>query len=433
MSKPQSIDTRQDELFRNRLSAQLNPKHPLFLLAAHIDWQSLEAEFTPLYQAELGHPPLPIRLMVGLMMLQHIEGLSDEQVVNQWVDKPYHQYFCGYDHFQWKLPLDPSSLTRWRKRIGERGIEKILAATIEVAQAIGQVSRKDCSRVIVDSTVMEKAITYPTDSQLLRRAREQLVALAKQHGVKLRQNYTRLGKAAFIKSRRYGHAGQYKRMNEQVKKLKNYLGRVVRDMERKALPGIKPLFEELLAKANRLLAQSKETPNKLYSIHAPEVACIAKGKANKRYEFGCKVSLVLTHKQGLALSAQALQANPYDGHTLKAALNHAQSISGIPIAQAFVDKGYKKHGVTEVEVLMSGQRGLSPSQYKALKRRSSIEPHIGHMKQEGKLGRNYLKGEIGDALQALLVAVGHNLRLILNYLRKFFAWINFFIFALSPA
>jgi IS5 family transposase len=136
MSKPQTIETRQDDLFRNCLSAQLNPKHPLFLLAAHIDWQSLEADFAPLYQAELGH--LPIRLMIGLMILQHREGLSDEQVVTQWLENPYYQYFCGYDCFQWKLPIDPSSLTRWRKRIGEKGVEKILAATVKVVQATGQ-------------------------------------------------------------------------------------------------------------------------------------------------------------------------------------------------------------------------------------------------------------------------------------------------------
>jgi IS5 family transposase len=135
--------------------------------------------------------------------------------------KPYHQYFCGYDHFQWQLPIDSSSLTRWRKRIGEKGAERILAATVKVAQSTGQVSQQDCSRVIVDSTVREKAITYPTDSQLLHRTREQLGALAKQHSVKLRQSYTRLGKAAFMQSRRYGHTGQYKRMNKQVKQLKN--------------------------------------------------------------------------------------------------------------------------------------------------------------------------------------------------------------------
>lgn len=364
-------------------------------------------------------------------MLQHMEGLSDEQIVNKWIENPYYQYFCGYDHFQWELPINPSSLTRWRQRIGEKGVEKILAATIHIALAIGQVSPQDCSQVIVDSTVMEKAIAYPTDSKLLHSARKKLVALAKKHGVKLRQSYVYVGKKAFVSCCRYGHARHYKRMNEQIKILKNYLGRVVRDIERTVTGEIRPFFEDLLDKSNCLLRQTKNSSNKLYSLHAPEVCCIAKGKADKHYEFGCKVGLVLTHKQGLVLSGQALHENPYDGHTLKSGLAHAELMSGIPIEQAFVDKGYKKHEVTDVQVFMTGQKGLSPSQYKALKRRSAIEPHIGHMKQEGKLARNYLKGAIGDALQAVLVAVGHNLRLILNYLREFFAFILFIILNVS--
>lgn len=430
MSKPRKTETRQDDLFRNRLSTQLNPQHPLYRLANQIDWQKMEAEFAPLYQAELGYPPLPIRLMVGLTMLQHMEGLSDEQVVLKWVENPYFQYFCGYDHFQWDLPINPSSMTRWRKRIGEKGVEKILAATIDVAKQTGHVTEKDCAQVIADTTVMEKAITHPTDSKLLNRAREKLVELAKKHGLNLRQSYTRVGRYAFSKSCRYAHAGQYKRMAKQVKKLKTYLGRVVRDIERKAGEEIKHFFEDLLGKANRLLSQTKNSPDKLYSLHAPEVECIAKGKAHKRYEFGCKVSLVVTHKQGLVLSSQALHGNPYDGHTLKGALSHAESMSGVKIQRSFVDQGYKKHGVEDTQVIMAKQKGLGRAMKRALKRRNAIEPHIGHMKSDGKLGRNYLKGEIGDTLNALLAAVGHNLRLILNHLRGLFAILKMLLVAL---
>lgn len=427
MSKPRKIETRQDDLFRTRLSTQLNPKHPLFILANQIDWPKLEAEFAPLYPAELGYPPLPIRLMVGLMMLQHMEGLSDEQIVMKWIENPYFQYFCGYDHFQWDVPINPSSLTRWRQRIGEKGVEKILGATIDVAKKTNHVTEKDCAQVIADTTVMEKAITHPTDSKLLNRGREKLVALAKKHGLNLRQSYTRVGRDAFSQSCRYGHAGQYKRMAKQVKKLKTYLGRVARDIERKAGEEIKPFFADLLDKANRLLSQTKNSPDKLYSLHAPEVECIAKGKAHKRYEFGCKVSLVVTHKQGLVLSSQALHGNPYDGHTLQTALNHAESMSGVKIQRSFVDQGYKKHGVEDAQVIMAKQKGLTRSLKRALKRRNAIEPHIGHMKSEGKLGQNYLKGKIGDTLNALLVAVGHNLRLIFNYIRCLFAFIIAFL------
>lgn len=189
-----------------------------------------------------------------------------------------------------------------------------------------------------------------------------------------------------------------------------------------------PIFG-FLDKANRLLSQTKDSPNKLYSLQAPEVECIAKGKAHKRYEFGCKVSLVVTPKQGLVFSAQALHGNPYDGHTLQAALTHAQMMSGVKIQRSFGDQGYKKHGVEDTQVIMAKQKGLTRSLKQALKRRNAIEPHIGHMKSDGKLGRNYLKGKIGDALNALLVAVGHNLRLILNYIRCLFVFLIAFLIA----
>lgn len=434
MSKPQRIETRQDDLFRTRLSVQLNPKHPLYVLSGLMNWQELEDHFSQLYQAEKGHPPLPIRLMVGLMMLQHIEGLSDEEVVKKWVENPYYQFFCGYDHLQWKLPIDPSSLVRWRKRLGVEGMERILAATIQTSLSCGVISEKSLKQVIADTTVQEKAVTHPTDSKLLNRAREQLVQFAQKHNMSLRQTYKRVGRIAFTQACRYGHAGQFKRMGKQIKKLKIYLGRVARDIERKVSPDLKPFFQDLLGKANQLISQTKTSPNKLYSLHAPEVECIGKGKAHKRYEFGCKVSLVITHKEGLALSAQALHGNPYDGHTLKGALTQAEQLSGIKIEQAFVDKGYKgckKQKSEGLEIFMSGQKGLSRSLKRALKRRSAIEPHIGHMKSDGKLGRNYLKGQLGDQLNALLVAIGHNLRLILNYLEFLFIFIITFTLAFN--
>lgn len=427
MSQPRKILTQQDELFRARLSTQLNPKHPLYLLTHVIDWKTLEDEFAPLYKAELGHPPLPIRLMVGLLMLQHLEGLSDEQIVHKWVENPYFQYFCGYDHFQWRLPLDPSSLTRFRQRIGKEGCEKILSSTIKTSVGCKMVKEESFEQVIVDTTAMEKAIAYPTDSKLLHKARQKLVQLAKKQNVFLRQSYTRVGKQAFIMAGRYAHAQQFKRMRGSIKKLKTYLGRVIRDIERKVSDEKRAAFTPLLDMSKRLLSQTKHSTHKLYSLHAPEVECIAKGKAHKKYEFGCKTSLVLTHKEGLALSSQALHDNPYDGHTLTAALEHTHQMTGRKVRGAFVDKGYKGHDVKDCTVFLSGQRKLPAALKRALKRRSAIEPHIGHMKNDGKLGRNYLKGKLGDMINAVLSAVGHNLRLILNYLRILFALIRIFL------
>lgn len=428
--KPQKINTAQSELFKSRLSTQLNPRDPLVILSHQINWSFFEEEFGALYTDGPGQPPKPVRLMIGLMLLQHMHGLSDEQVVHQWVQNPYWQYFCGYDYLQWELPSDPSSMTRWRNRLGTENLEKILAETIVTAVKTETVAPQDLKRVIADTTVMEKNITFPTDSKLLNRAREQLVELADDCGLKLRQSYARVGKFAALNAGKYAHAKQFKRMRKEVKKLKNYLGRTVRDIERQIKDSLdlQVEFADLFNKSKQLLSQEKTSTNKLYSLHAPEAYCISKGKAGKIYEFGCKVSLVLTHKQGLALSSQALHENQYDGHTLGSSLKKAEEIAETTIEQAFVDKGYKGHGVEGCHVYISGQkRGMTRTLKKHLKRRSAIEPHIGHMKSEGKLRRNYLKGAIGDALNALLCAIGHNMRLIWRTIRSLFVliWAHF--------
>ena len=367
-------------------------------------------------------------------MLQHMDGISDEAVVKKWVENPYWQYFCGYDFLQWQFPIHPSSMTRWRKRLGTEGLEKILNETLHVGVRSGHSQVSDFEEVIVDTTVMEKAITHPTDSKLLNKARKELVKLAQAHQVPLRQSYKRVGEEACHQAGRYAHARQFKRMNRENKRLKTYLGRVVRDIERKtqhADEAVKEAFAALLEKSRRLLLQKKDSKNKLYSLHAPETECIGKGKAHKTYEFGCKVSLVVTHKKGLAVSSQALHGNPFDGHTLAGALESAQATSGITIKRAFVDRGYKGHGVDSSAVYVSGTRRLPPKLKKALRRRSAIEPHIGHMKNDGKLGRNYLKGQLGDCLNALLCAIGHNLRLALAFIMLIFTWLLEALFSLS--
>lgn len=419
MSKVSKTDHTENDLFRSRLSAQLNPKHELMILSKKINWERLEEKWGKLYdEKKAGQPAKPIRLIAGLLILQHVNNLSDEGVVKEWVENPYYQSFCGYDYFQWGFPINPSSLTRWRKRLGEEGVLDILKETIIVALQTGVIEKKSLEDVTVDTTVMEKNIAHPTDSKLMNKIREQLVKLCKKEGVELRQTYTRLSRNALWMAGRYGACKQFKRMKKKIKEIKNYLGRVVRNIERsiEGKDDLKEKFQDSLNKAKQLLSQTKDSKNKLYSLHEPNVQCISKGKAHKKYEFGCKVSLAVTHKEGLVVGAKALDGNPYDGHTLKEALNQVEELTGVKPLNSFVDKGYKGHEVENTKVYISGQKKLSPTLKKALKRRSAIEPHIGHMKNDGKLGRNMLKGILGDKINAVLSAVGHNIRLILNWI-----------------
>jgi len=407
-------------MFRSRLENILNHGHPLYRLSGLIGWEVFEQEFGKLYSEE-GRPGLPIRLMVGLTYLSHAFNTSDEETVRRWVENPYHQYFCGEEYFQHRLPIDPSSLSRWRKRIGQEGAELILKLTVTVGLACKAVRASSLERVIVDTTVQEKAIAYPTDSRLYNRSRERLVKLAVDQGLHLRQSYQRLGPRALMQAGRYAHARQMRRAGREIKRLKTYLGRVVRDIVRKIAtrPELQPVFQTELALAERLLVQKRQDKNKLYSLHAPEVECISKGKAHKKFEFGVKVSVASTNRDNFVVGMLAEPGNPYDGHTLGRSIEQVERITGCTVQRGYVDLGYRGHGLQKPQVLMSGRkRGLTPQMKKELRRRSAVEPVIGHMKNDGKLGRNYLLGALGDAINALLCGAGHNIRLILKKLRE---------------
>jgi IS5 family transposase len=424
-----------DDLFRARLSNQLDLKHPLIRLAELIDWQRFETAFGAFYHETAGRPGKPMRLMVGLTYLKHTYNLSDEEVCKRWVENPYWQFFCGFDYLQHQLPIDPSSLTRWRERIGATGMELLLSMTVEAAVTSGAVKPGSLERVSVDTTVQPKAIAYPLDSRLYHRGREILVRLAAQHGIKLRQSYHRLSKRALRLANRYAHARQMRRARREIKRVKTFLGRVSRDISRKLTADLAPYFAQPLALVDRLLVQQKTDHAKLYSLHAPEVECLAKGKVHKHYEFGVKVSVAVTNREGLVLGMLALPGNPYDGHTLAPALAQAERISGTAVARAYVDRGYRGHGLDDQRVFISGRRrGMTATIRRELKRRSAIEPVIGHMKTDGRLDRNFLAGARGDAANALLCGAGYNLRLILNWLRRLLrALLQLFAVSYLPA
>jgi IS5 family transposase len=333
---------------------------------------------------------------------------------------------------QYTCPINPTSLTKWRQRLGAERLEMMLTETIRIAQERNLLKENDVRNVVADTTVQEKNITFPTDSKLYHKMRDKLVRLAYQAGLPLRQSYRFVGKTALFMHSRYAHARQMKRARRSTRKLKTYLGRVIRDIERKLEQFvITPLEREKLAEslqlAKQLLAQTKYSKNKIYSIHAPEVECLAKGKAHKRYEFGCKASFVTTAKNNWIVAAEALHGNPYDGHTLASAIEQTEKLTGVAVAQVVCDLGYRGHnyaGQADVKIVRSGSKTSRRKLRKIFKRRSSIEPTIGHLKSDNRLDRNYLKGQLGDKLNVILAAAGYNFRKLLRGV--FFALIQWF-------
>ncbi len=426
--KHHSRPPEQDDLLRPRLVDMIDLRHELAKLTALIDWDVFEREWAGFFPSTTGRPATPPRLVAGLLYLQHAFRLSDEAVVARWVENPYHQHFTGEVFFQHKLPIDPSSLTRWRKRIGEEGVEWLLTQTIEVGRKSGAIDEGSLKRVAVDTTVMEKNIAYPTDARLYERARAQLAVLAQEAGVNLRQTYARLAPRLALQVGRYAHAKQFRRMRKALKILKGYTGRVMRDLRRHLgdIPAgsLRDRVAAKLALVSHLLHQQPKGSDKIYALHEPEVDCISKGKARVRYEFGCKVSIATTLDEGFVVGMRSFAGNPYDGHTLGPALEQVQILTDQRPDLAVVDRGYRGHGVAATRVLISGtRRGLTPKLIADLRRRSAIEAEIGHLKTDGRLSRCPLKGTIGDALFAVLCGCGHNIRKILAHLRALLALI----------
>ena len=430
---PKLADERTEhDLFRTELVNLIDQRHELVKLAQLIDWQAFADKWSPQFESTTGRPALPTRLMAALLYLKHVYALSDDDVVERWRENPYWQHFSGERYFRHDLPCDPSSLVRWRQRIGEEGCEWLLAHSIEAATRAGVIKRGSLDTVVLDTTVQPKAIAHPTDSRLLNRAREQLVDAAQGAGIALRQSYARVGKAAEHQAGRYAHAKQYRRMQREIRKLRTWLGRVIRDVQRKG-GEITGALNHKIEIAQRLHAQKRDSKNKLYALHAPEVECIAKGKARTPYEFGVKVSVAVTAGEGLVVGMRSMPGNPYDGHTVDSQLEQVGILTGHTPKIVLADRGYR--GVeppSGTRLLISHTRRLPKRLKQLLKRRQVVEPMIGHMKADGLLGKNWLKGANGDALHAILCGAGHNLRMILRRLRAlYYAFIAWLMLALS--
>lgn len=402
------------------LREQLDPRQPLYHLAQKLPWASFEEAFAGYYSEE-GRPAKPVRLMVGLLLLKQLHNLGDETVVAQWIQNPYWQFFCGVEEFQWELPCDPSDLVYFRQRIGEEGVALIFAAS---AQLHGKKAQE--AEVVIDSTVQEKAVTYPTDTKLCRRIIERCWKLANQHEVKLRRRYRKAVRQSLLAQRWRQHPKRQKEARRGVRRLRTIAGRLVRELERKLPAAILEVQRENFARYRQVLAQKPKDKAKIYSLHEPHIYCVAKGKEHKKYEFGTKASLAMTKSSGVLVAAIAHPQNRYDGHTLAEVLEQVEVVQGKRPEMAIVDRGYR--GASEVD----GTQILTPSrprreqtaaESKAMRgrfrRRCAIEPTIAHLKSDFRLARNYLRGFAGDALNVLLAATAWNLRKWLRILRRY--------------
>ena len=422
MGKPR--DNRQKDLLRPPLDQIIDLGHPLARLAREIDWDFLDGRFRSVCKAGPGQPPLPTRLVAGLFILKHMHDLSDEVLCARWLENPYYQYFCGEESFQHVLPFEPKPLAPARQRLGEAQLSALIQESLSVAHKTGALATKDLERVAVDTTVQPKAVAFPTDAKLMHKAIVLLGREAKRHGVPLRQSYVRVAKRAALMAGRYAHAKQFKRHNRELRFLRTRLGRLIRDIRRK-IDGdetLRATFDAPLSRADQVRHQRQRQRGwKLYSLHAPEVECIGKGKARAPYEFGCKVSVTtpVTKPKGgqFVLHAKALHGNPYDGHTLGPVVAEMQELTGVEVRRIHVDKGYRGHTYpNKFRVWISGQvRRVTATIRREMRRRAAVEPVIGHLKGEHRMERNYLKGRDGDRANAVLAAAGYNFALLLRW------------------
>ena len=441
------------DFFRARLDGMVDPRHPLVELASRLPWDRIEAALAPKFahrerpaQAErdvdlfgeqptraggisnAGRPRLPIRLMASLLYLKHSFDLSDEELVARWSENVAWQFFSGREYYAPRPPCDATQVVRFRRAIGEDGLEQLLKATIECAVEIKAIKPAELERVIVDSTVQEKAIAHPVDSRLLEIARHKVVSAARRAGIALKQTYAREGKELRRKAGGYAHAKQFKRLARTVKRQRTILGVVMREVQRKlkaqefvavdakALSDLKMW----LGRAERIRTQQAKDKNKLYALHAPEVECIAKGKARKPYEFGVKAAIVVSHKAGLMMGARTFTGNPYDGHILSAVMEQtANLMQDVPakVKQIVVDLGFRGVDTDNpgMEIIHRGKiKSLSRQQKTWLRRRQAVEPAIGHLKSDHRMDRCWLQGAVGDALHAVSCAAGFNLRWLMR-------------------
>jgi len=400
------------EMFKTVLASFINPQHELCLLAKEIDWEQLENEFAPLY-GDVGRPSIPIRTIVGLLLLKQIYDLGDETVMERYIDSPYFQHFCGEIYFQYSYPFDPSDFVHFRKRIGKEGMEKIFKQSIGLFGK--EKVRKEVKEVRVDTTVQEKNITFPTDRKLIEKVIEHCKRIAQKEDIKLTRTFGREIKKLKYQLRFARKPKNLSKLRKSQRRLHRIAFKIYHDVVNQLNP-IPMKYKVELDVLYRVLTQQRDDTNKIYSIHEPGVLCISKGKEHKQYEFGNKSSFAYTRKMGIIVGAMAIEGNIYDGRTLKPQLDQVEELTGGKVRKAIVDRGYKvKGGLPRVDIVMP--KVLKRESYYLKKKReercrsrAGIEGLISHLKHDHRMLRNYLSGVEGDQINTLLAAAAYNMK-----------------------
>ncbi len=397
------------------LEDQLDSKHPLFILANQVEWKVFDQSFAKHYSATQGKPAKPIRLMVSLLILKQVRNLSDESIVEQWSENAYYQYFSGGHVFVPQRPCVATELVEFRKRIGREGIELILKESIRIN---GKDSDDDI--ISADTTVQEKNITYPTDDKLYKKIIHKCQAIATQEQVELRQSYTRTIKKLSILQRFRRNKGGDVKARKAAKKIKTIAGRQVRDLERKLAPDARARHNLDLELYKKVLAQKRSDSNKIYSLHEPQVKCYTKGKEHKKFEFGSKVSILLTQKTGVVVGALNFNDTLHDSKTLPQALEQYQRLTGREPKELFADRGYRGPKTINQTTIHTPKpdNNITKQKRKKHRRRAAIEPTIGHLKSDYRMLRNYLKGAIGDDINVMLAGAAMNFKRVMNLWKR---------------
>lgn len=425
-------DQDQLNLFEPVLKLIINQKHSLCQLAIKINWKSLEEKLSPFYADEFGRPAKPIRLMCGLLILKQLYNLSDERIVEHWIRDAYFQYFCGESDFQWGQPCASSELVHFRERIGEEGIAEIFKQSVVIH---GKKAQKE-KEAFIDTTVQEKNITFPTDTKLYKKIAVKCVKIAKEADVELRQTYTRIIKKLMLTQRFRNHPRNYKKAISSGRKLKTIAGRLCRDLTRKSDIAIRLKYQDFFQTTSRILNQNKKDSNKIYSLHEPDVYCIAKGKEAKKYEFGAKAAIMWGKKTGVIVGVKNIKKNVHDSKVIEPLLESVEKMFGYFPKKLIGDRGFR--GVTSVngtEILIPKNPSKKASRYDRIKARSrfrqraGIEPVIGHLKSDYRLSRNYLSGQHGDTVNLLMAAASFNFRKWIRELEDFLSYFPEAIFS----